>query len=262
MTSLTGRIAVVTGAGRGIGLDVARRLSADGASVVLSSRTKEELDDLVGEIRESGRDAVAVAADLSTANGVDVLVREVAVRHGSVDIVVNNAGGSRPMRFLELEDDEWLEAWNLNFLSSVRVTKALLPGMLERGSGVIVNVSSTVAREPTPFVAPYAAAKAALLNYSKVLADVCAPLGVRVNCILPGLIETSATARNAAISSRATGRSEEEIMEAMLRKNPIPIGRMGRPTDIASLVAFLVSDESSFLCGATVLADGGAHRGI
>ena len=201
-------------------------------------------------------------ADLATPGGVATFVEAVNLRHEHVDIIVNNAGGSRPKRFLDLEEDDWLDALHLNFLSTVRVTKALLPGMLERGSGAIVNVSSTVAREPMSFVSPYAAAKAALLNYTKVLTDVCAPRGVRVNCILPGLIETSATARNAAISSRTSGKSEQEVMETMLKKNPIPVGRMGTPGDVASLVAFLVSDEAAFVCGATVLVDGGAHRSV
>ena len=175
---------------------------------------------------------------------------------------MNNAGGSRPKSFAQLEDADWLDAMALNFMSAVRVNQELLPVMAENGSGCIVNIGSVVSREPTRFVAPYSAAKAALANYSKNLAEVCAPIGVRVNCILPGLIETSSTIRNATISAKATGREPSEIMEAMLERYPIPVGRLGAPEDVAATVSFLVSDEASFICGAEIVVDGGARRAV
>lgn len=260
MGSQISKVALVTGAGRGIGREVARRLAAEGFEVAACSRTADELDELVSEIVDAGGRAFAVAADLSTGTGIGALADAVDGRYDHVDVVVNNAGGSTPKRFLELEEDDWLAGLHLNFLSAVGLNARLVPKMLERRSGSIVNISSLSAREPMRLVAPYAAAKAALATYSKTLADVCAPHGVRVNCVSPGLIETSATARNAAISARATGKSEAEVMKAMLEKNPIPIGRIGTPADVAGLVAFLVSDEASFLCGADIVLDGNTHH--
>jgi NAD(P)-dependent dehydrogenase (short-subunit alcohol dehydrogenase family) len=132
--------------------------------------------------------------------------------------------------------------------------------MAERPSSSIVNIASTTAREPLALSAPYSAAKAALVNFSKVCADVFAPLGVRVNCVLPGIIETSATARNAQLSMHRTGKTEEEVMRAMLTKHSIPTGRIGRPEEVAALVHMLVSPSSAYVTGATVYVDGGAHR--
>lgn len=253
-------MAVVTGAGRGIGREIARRLASDGALVVACARTDTDLTSLTEQITSAGGTAFGVPADLSRPEGPAGLFTQALERFGRIDVLVNNAGGSVPKRFLDLEDQDWQDALDLNFLSTVRLNAKVVPHMAANGSGVIVNVSSTVAREPTRFVAPYAAAKAALANYSKTLADICAPLGVRVNCVLPGLIETSATARNAARSARATGKSEAEIMAAMLEKNPIPVGRLGTPADVSALVAFLVSDEASFVVGTDVVIDGGAHH--
>lgn len=255
MSKLADRTALVTGAGRGIGHGIARMLAAEGARLVVCARTADDLDALAGAITEAG-------GDLATAEGVDAAATAALDHLGSVDILVNNVGGSRPKRFLALEDQDWLDALQLNFLSTVRMTSRLLPQMLERREGAIVNMSSIVATEPPKLVAPYAAAKAALMSYTKVLADIAAPSGVRANCVLPGLIETSATARNAAISAKATGKTEAEIMEAMLVQNPIPLGRMGTPEDIAAMVRLLVSPDGSFITGSTFVVDGGAHRAV
>jgi putative oxidoreductase len=237
-------------------------LAAEGARVVACSRTAEDLDALVAAVTDAGGKATAMVADLATAEGVEAAAAAALAQLGSVDILVNNVGGSRPKKFLALEDQDWLDAMELNFLSTVRMTTRLLPQMMERGSGAIVNMASIVALEPPRFVAPYAAAKAALIAYTKVLADIAAPSGVRANCVLPGLIETSATHRNAAISAEATGKSQEEVMAAMLEQNPIPLGRLGAPEDIAAMVRLLVSPDGSFITGSTFVVDGGAHRSV
>jgi NAD(P)-dependent dehydrogenase (short-subunit alcohol dehydrogenase family) len=260
MGQLEGRRAVVTGGGRGIGRAIAAALAADGAHVAACARTGDDLEELTRSIHKAGGRAIAIVADLATAEGVEAAAAAAVAGLGAVDILVNNVGGSSPKHMSELGDSDWIEALALNFLSAVRMTALLVPGMLQRGGGAVVNIASTSGREPGKLVAPYSAAKAALINYSKALSDAYAAAGIRVNCVLPGIIETSQTARNTAASARATGKTEAEVMRSMLEKNPIPLGRLGRPEEVAAVVRLLVSPDAGFVTGATVLVDGGAHR--
>lgn len=258
--TLSGSAALVTGAGRGIGRAVAIVLAADGALVAVCARTASEVHDVCRQILEAGGSAVPIVADLSTLEGAAAAADAAAKELGDIDILVNNAGGSTPKPIAQLDDTDWQDALDLNFLSAVRTTSRLGPSMQARGHGSIVNMASISGREPGKFVGPYSAAKAALINYSKLMSDFYASSGVRVNCVLPGIIETSATSRNALKSAQATGRSTAEIMETMLRKNPIPTGRLGQPEEVAAVVRMLVSPEAAFVTGAAIAVDGGAHH--
>ena len=258
--TLSGSTALITGAGRGIGRAVAVMLAADGARVAVCPRTASEVHDVCRQIVGAGGSAVAVVADMSTLEGARAGADAAANELGDLDILVNNAGGSTPKPIAQLADTDWQDALDLNFLSAVRTTSHLGPAMQARGRGSIVNMASISGREPGKFVGPYSAAKAALINYSKLMSDFYAPFGVRVNCVLPGIIETSATSRNALKSAQATGRSTAEIMDTMLKKNPIPAGRLGQPEEVAAVVRMLVSPDAAFVTGAAITVDGGAHH--
>jgi NAD(P)-dependent dehydrogenase (short-subunit alcohol dehydrogenase family) len=258
--TLSGSTALVTGAGRGIGRAVAVVLAAEGVHVAVCARTATEVEEVCEQIRHAGGSAVPILADLATLDGAHSAADTAVSELGDLDILVNNAGGSSPKAIAELTDTDWQDALDLNFLSAVRMTSRLAPAMQARGSGSIINMASISGREPGKFVGPYSAAKAALINYSKLMSDFYAPSGVRVNCVLPGIIETSSTARNTLKSAEATGRTPADIMATMLKRNPIPAGRLGQPEEVAAVVRLLVAPDATFVTGAAITVDGGAHH--
>jgi 3-oxoacyl-[acyl-carrier protein] reductase len=179
---------------------------------------------------------------------------------GSVDILVNNAGKGHSKPLADLDDDDWHASFELNLMSAVRFARGCVPAMRAQGWGRIVNIASRVGREPDPYFAPYAATKAALINFSKNLANAYSSDGVLTNCIVPGLIRGEAVEAAAQQSAAATGKSVDEVYAATLRKRPIPAGRLGEPADVAGLVAFLASDHASWITGACFDVDGGIVR--
>ncbi|MDP9682582.1 NAD(P)-dependent dehydrogenase (short-subunit alcohol dehydrogenase family) [Streptomyces griseoviridis] len=233
----------MTGGTRGIGAAVVRRLVEAGAQVVASARGGAEgLPDGVG----------FVAADLRTREGVEALADAVLERLGGVDVLVDNAGGARPFRHAwEITDEAWQEQLDLNYLASVRLDALLTPGMRERRSGAVVHVSSAAVPTSAPPFLHYTAAKAALENYSRGLALELAPFGVRVNAVSPG--------RTATPGGEATREEWGKLVEAGPGQDVTapPLGREGRPEDIADAVLFLVSDRSSWLTGRNLTVDGG-----
>jgi 3-oxoacyl-[acyl-carrier protein] reductase len=257
---LAGRVALVTGGSQGIGRDIALTLAAEGADVAICARRREVLDATADELRALGRDVCAVQADVATADGVQRVADAVFDQLGRVDILVNNAGKGSPKALLELTDDEWYASIDLNLMSAVRMSRACVPGMRERGWGRIVNISSRVGREPDEYFGPYAASKAALINFSKTLANAFSRDGVLTNCVVPGLIKGEGVQEAAERSAEATGKTVDEVYEATLRKRPIPAGRLGEPSDVSGLVALLVSDRGSWITGSCFTVDGGIVR--
>lgn len=247
-----GKRVLVTGGTKGMGEAIARRLAAGGATVATTARSA---------LPEGQTPDLFVRADLSRAAGVQQVAKEVLERMGGVDILVDNVGGSSAPSggFEVLTDDEWQQALETNLLAAVRLDRALLPGMLERRSGVIVHVSSIQRRLPLfDATLAYAAAKAALTTYSKGLSKEVGPKGVRVNSVAPGFIETSAAegliARLAAQSNVDEIVARQGLMDSL---GGIPIGRPGRPEEVAELVAFLVSDRAASIHGSEYVIDGG-----
>jgi NAD(P)-dependent dehydrogenase (short-subunit alcohol dehydrogenase family) len=250
----SGRSALITGGTRGIGKGIADRLRAGGARVVVAARAVP-----------SGASDDVITADVSTADGVAALGAEALDRLGSVDILVHNVGGSGQHNggVAALTDEDWHAALNANLMAAVRLDRAIIPGMVTRGSGAVVHVTSIQRRAPLPTTIPYAAAKAALTNYSKALSNELAPKGIRVNAVCPGYIETESAYRMAKeigqINNITIDEARTQIMESI---GGIPLGTPGRPADVGELVAFLVSDRAAYITGAEYVIDGGSVRGV
>jgi 3-oxoacyl-[acyl-carrier protein] reductase len=257
---LKDRVAIVTGGSQGIGRSIARRLADEGAQVVLCARRPAGLDATVDEITASGGTALAIVADVTNAVDCTAVVERTLERFDRVDVLVNNVGKGSPKPLLDLTDDDWRQSLELNLLGAVRLSSRCLPHMRRNHWGRIVNISSRVGREPDPYFAPYAAAKAALINYSKSLANAFSGENVLTNCIVPGLIRSEAVDQAAQNSAEATAQTVESVMAEMLRRRPIPAGRLGEPDDVAGLVAFLASDLASWITGACISVDGGMVR--
>jgi 3-oxoacyl-[acyl-carrier protein] reductase len=257
---LGGRVAVVTGGSQGIGREIARLLAAEGADLAIAARRTDVLEKTAAELREIGGRVVAVTADVAAPDGPRAIAAAAEVELGPVDILVNNAGKGFTVHFDDLTDDDWYASLDLNLMSAVRMCRALVPSMCERGWGRVINVSTRMAREPDPYFAPYGAAKAALINFTKSLANAHSSDGVLANCIVPGLIRSEAIDEAAEKSAAATGLTVEEVMARTLAKRPIPAGRIGEPSDVAGLVALLCSERGSWITGACFTVDGGIVR--
>ena len=206
-----------------------------------------------------------IVADVSTATGVAALAAEALDRLGGVDIAVHNVGGSGQYEggAASLTDEDWQSALDTNLLAAVRLDRAIIPGMVERGSGAIVHITSIQRRAPLPTSIPYAAAKAALTNYSKALSNELAPKGIRVNAVCPGYIETESAYRMAVEIGEMNNITIDEARAADHGVDRRHSARCaGTPADVGELVAFLVSDRAAYINGAEYVIDGGSVRGV
>jgi len=251
----SGKRALVTAGTAGIGKSIVSRLIDGGAKVITSAR------DMTSDHQNQNREHILVQADLSTSDGCTKVVNEVISHFGGVDILVNVVGGSSAPSggFSVLSDEEWQKELNINLMAAVRLDRGLLPAMLKQGSGVIIHISSIQRRLPLyEATLAYAAAKAALTTYSKGLSNEVGPKGVRVNTVAPGFIETSAAQALIERLSKQAGTDMDAARQALMKSlGGIPIGRPGRPEEVAELVAFLVSDRALSINGSEYVIDGG-----
>jgi len=229
-------VCLVTGSTAGIGLETVELLRAEGATVVSTGR--------------SGGD---IEADLARAGEPERVVREVEERHGRLDVLVNNVGGTDIRKLEDLTDADWQASFELNLMTAIRATQAALPGMRARGAGTIVSVSSTAAKRASTTMPDYSVMKAAMLSFSRLVADLYAKDGVRCNAVTPGPTATGAWLREGGLADQQGSRNDVLAKVGAGR----PLGRLAEPEEIAAVIAFLCSPRSSYVTGAAWSADGG-----
>ena len=245
---------MVTGSTGGIGLAAARLLAGEGARVVVCGRDSERVD----TARDESRAALGVVADLAEPGAPEALVAEATDELGRVDVLVNNVGEAYQVGFDELTDRQWDEMWQLNVMSAVRTTRAVLPSMRDRGSGAIVNVSSTAGKRPSTGMPNYSVTKAAVLSLSRLVADLYAKDGIRCNAVTPGPTATDAWLADGGLADQQaarTGKSRDDVLRSV--GGGRPLGRLAQPEEIAAVIAFLCSERASYVTGAAWSADGG-----
>ncbi len=258
---LTGKVALVTGASKGIGRAVALGLAAEGARVVMTARTATDLDDAAAAVKSAGaQDVLTVAADLSRLEAVQRVVDATVARFGRIDILVNNAGAIRGGDFLQIPDEQWTGDWSLKLHGYIRMARAVFPVMKQNGGGRIVNVVGAAARNPTATYLPGGVANAGLINFTKGLADLGAPSNILVTAVSPAATRTERWNSLMAQQAKAAGKTPQEMQAEAERA--YPLGRIATPQDCADLVSFLVSARASFLTGICITVDGGASRGV
>jgi len=256
-----GRVALVGGSSAGLGKAVATRLAAEGARVAVNGRDAARVQGTTALIRsQTGGEAVAFPADVSDARQAEALVGAVAAHFGRLDILVCNAGGPPPTTFAEAQPDAWQRALELSLMSTVHLCRAAVPLMQQRRWGRIVCMTSFAARQPTPNLILSTTARAGVVGFAKCLADEVAPHGILVTTVCPGWFRTDRVTVLDAERADRQGTTPEAVLGA--RVAAIPVGRMGEPEELASVVAFLASERGSYITGAVLAVDGGYLRSI
>jgi 3-oxoacyl-[acyl-carrier protein] reductase len=255
-THLRGRTALVTAASKGLGFAVARALATEGCRVVMSSSKSDSLDAAVAQLAAEGFDVVGHKADLSVSAECDTLVDWTAERFGGIDVLINNTRGPRLGLVHELSDDDWMGAFDLVFMSALRVTRRALPHLRSR-HGAVVNLTSIAAHQPVDGLVLSNVLRPGVVGLGKTLAKEAAP-DVRVNSILTGRFLTDRIVEENKYRATQLGVSEDEVAKRTTAS--IPLGRYGRPDELAAAAVFLASDCATFITGATLSVDGGEHQ--
>jgi 3-oxoacyl-[acyl-carrier protein] reductase len=261
---LQGRACAVTGASRGIGLEVARRLCAEGADVLLVARTEDAVEAAAAECAQAGGAAAGLALDVTVADAGERILAAATERFDQVDVLVNNAGTAKRRSLDEVPEEDWQAAWELNVLAPLRAMRAAAPAMADRGWGRIVNVCSSAAKRPSGMTPEYSVTKAAELSLSRVFADAYAPRGVLVNAVCPGPTKSELWMEPGGLLDQSVDLSgaesrEEALAEAGAKR---PIGRLAEVGEIAAAIVFLCSERASYVSGAAWSVDGGTVQVI
>jgi 3-oxoacyl-[acyl-carrier protein] reductase len=253
-TGLAGKAAIVTGASRGIGRAIAHGLAAEGCRLAICARGEERLNETATELRAAGAEVLAVPADATDPAALEQFVNAAVDRFGRVDILVNNVGGGGQATFMETTDNDWQATLDLTLWPAIRASRLVVPHMERQGGGAIVMISSIYGREWGGRPA-YNVVKAAENSLAKMMARQLAPLGIRVNAVAPGSIIFPGGSWERRV------QADPAAMEEFVRQE-MPLGRFGRPEEVANVVTFLVSDAASLMVGACVNVDGGQSRSL
>jgi NAD(P)-dependent dehydrogenase (short-subunit alcohol dehydrogenase family) len=261
---LKGRVCVVTGASRGIGLATARALCAEGAAVLLVARSPERLARALETCRGVGGRAAALECDVTDAGAGERMLAEARATIGEPDVLVNNAGTARWRDLDDVPDEDWQAAWEVNVMAPLRAMRALVPGMRERRWGRVVNVASTAGKRPSANMPEYSVAKAAQLSLSRLWADRCAADGVLVNAVCPGPTKSELWVGEGGLAEQSAALSGLPSAQEAIAKSGAgrPIGRMAEPGEIAGAIVFLCSAQASYVAGAAWSVDGGTVQVI
>ncbi len=258
---LKGKVAVVAGSSQGLGRAIADAIAAEGADLVINSRSAEKLDAARAEIVEAtGARVEAVESDLTDPAGADALISAAAAAFGRVDILVTNTGGPPAGVFEDHSADVWREAIAQNFESVVNLVRAVLPGMKERRWGRILNVTSISAKQPVGGLILSNAIRAGVTGFAKTISNEVAPYNVTVNNVLPGFTRTQRLIHLAEAVSQREGKTIEEVYAGW--ESEIPMGRLAEPPELGTVAAFLCSEQASYVTGQSIAVDGGWIKGL
>jgi NAD(P)-dependent dehydrogenase (short-subunit alcohol dehydrogenase family) len=256
---LEGKVAIVTGASRGIGRAIALRLAQDGATLVLASRTAGDLENVASEIKSKGGRATCLPGDLRDPEVPAALVDAALAAHGGIDIIVNNAGATKRGDFFELTDADWADGFALKFMGAVRLTRAAWPHLKAR-RGSVLNIIGAGGRTPSAEFTIGGSVNGACLSFTKAVADIGIQDGVQVNAINPGRVKTDRLQQTLVEEAAHHAGDLNAALQAIIRKSNIV--RLGEPEDVANLAAFMVSPHSRYMQGALVDLDGGQTKTI
>jgi 3-oxoacyl-[acyl-carrier protein] reductase len=258
---LNGKVALVAGASQGMGRATALGFAREGAKVSICARGEAALNEAAAMIRkETGGEVLSMVADMAKVEDIQRFVNQSAEHFGRVDIIVNNAGGPPPGDFMKFTDEDWNNAYNLSFLSTMRMTREAVPHMCKLGGGRVINITSYAVKEPIAGLVLSNAVRSAVIGMAKTLSRELAKDNILINNVCPGRIDTERAQKLNKARADRLQRPVEEINREMAAE--VPLGRYGTPEEAADLIVFLGSERASYITGTTIQIDGGLVRGI